>query len=186
MKKIKTILISLVLILLMYAISWCAFYYFTVKPHISDNSNVVLKERYFAETYFDMYVPDENVEYPNKPYDSYVMYVPHFLCWQFYFGFASAQNYEPETGLINNPSGSKYDYNMLAFSNVFGKVERYKFTLVPIEKIGTMDEVYIIHINPDGSLIEKSDTTAATRKVYQDAKDEILSVIDTANNLFGF
>jgi hypothetical protein len=184
MKVLKKLLVTTCSVALLFIVTWTAYYLFIVRPHISEN--VVLIEKKAYETNFDLYGPAENVEYKNKPYDNYAMFVPRFGNFVFYFGCATAINSKPDD-TTESMTGSNFDYNMNANVNPLGKISNYKFTVFPFtDPDDKYDERCSLVISPNGELLNKEELSEKSINIYNDAKDEILSIINTSNELFGF
>ncbi|MBE6842626.1 MAG: hypothetical protein E7510_07330 [Ruminococcus sp.] len=190
MKKSKSIILKIllviVIILVVYATSWFAFYFLTVKPHISDSSKVTLYEKKALETYYDSYIPNESIEYTNKPYDNYIMYVPRLFSFSFYVTGGSSINFDTKKDTCENPTGSKYYYGFMADVDVFGKIKNYNFEICIPTNEGYLDCTTTYRTDKNGNLLNKDELSEENIKLFNDAKNGVCSMIETTNTLFGF
>lgn len=184
---LKKILLVIVIILVVYAVSWFAFYFLTVKPHISDSSKVTLYEKKALETYYDSYIPNESIEYTNKPYDNYIMYVPRLFSFSFYVTAGTSINYDSKKGIYENPSGSEVSYGMTAHINPFGKIKKYSFRICEIDaKNGMLSTSTRYIVDEDGNLLNEDNFTKDGIELFNTSKHDVCSMIENVNNLFGF
>lgn len=188
MKKLIIKLACIVgVLMILYTIVWTVFYNFSVKPHISNDNGIVLEEKSVAGTYSDLYVPDETVEYTNKPYDNYLFYAPKLFSFLCYITSASSQNYDTETKKNTNPGGSIFDYGMIATVNIFGKIRKFTFIIAPLEDADNRyDDYCSIRLDGNGELIGGQELSPGAINIYNDSKDEIKSVIDNTKAIYGF
>lgn len=186
-KLIVKLMCIICALIILYTIVWTAFYNFSVKPHISNDNGIVLEEKGAYGTYSDLYVPDETVEYTNKPYDNYLFYAPKLFSFLCYITSASSHNYDTETKKITNPGGSIFDYSMTATVNFFGKIKRFTFSISPLEDADNRyDDYCSIILDGNGELLGGQELSPGAINIYNDSKDEIKSVIDNTKAIYGF
>lgn len=185
-KRIMGAVIVIITLFLIYVLSWIAFFNFSVKPHIIPENGIVLAEERYLETYSDLYLPDDSVEYQNKPHDVYSFYAPRFLYFNCYVTYGSEQDFNSKTGKITNPSGSEFDYSMTAHVNLSGKIDRYSFVISPLVNNDNYDELCSVEIDGNGNLLNKESLSQNALNIYNDAESEIAEITDTLNHLYNF
>lgn len=132
---------------------------------------------------FNGYSPANDVEYESNECSNYCLFVPRFPLFTFYFGQSSDINIS-EDGSQSNPTGSPFDFNMMADFNFFGKVDNYRFNINVWNDPENKYENCLIIVDVNGNLLNENDLTSKSINVYNDAKEEIISIINTCNDLF--
>ena len=168
-------------------ITWLLFYFVSVRPHILPENGVKLEEKSVHETYYDLYVPDEELEYSNKGVSSYNFYAPKFLSFSSYITHGSAVNYNSESDTYNNPTGSSFDYEMTASINLFGKIKSYRFNITPyVNGELKYDNRCTIIVNKNADLINEKKLSSDAINIYNVTRQEIQDIIDTFDHIYHF
>lgn len=187
-KAIKVICVVLSLPVLL-TVLWIAYICFSINPHIIDESKVVLETKNKEGIHFSVYKPESSLEYNgnNVDRDCYRFFKAKFLGFNSYIIMGSTRTFESGSEKCYNPSGSKYDYSMMANITVSGKIKKYRFNVVPYEN-GELpyEKKYSFMIDKEGNLLNKSELNEEGIQAYNDAYNELLTIIRTANFVFNF